>query len=117
MTLASAAASQQFGASGAPGTRTCGRVFVWYNPPTGTQALALTWPAAQAFGPCCVAVYVKDGDTSSWRDADAANAESTTAVTVTLTTAAGDLVLKYDQLVSGSVPSLSSGWTNGQTQA
>lgn len=91
-------------------------VAAWYNPATGTQSLDPAWDAAPEEGATCVVVYVKGGDTTAWRDADAANEDGTTACTVTLTSVSGDLVIKYDQHFDASTPpSLSASWTNGQT--
>jgi hypothetical protein len=114
-TLADAAPAQHFDMSGDPGSLKSGSVAVWYLPSTGTQALAITWPTAQDFNPACIVAYVKGGDTTAWRDADADNGEDVAAVSVTLTTAAGDLVIKYD-CVAGDPPALTSGWTSAQTQ-
>jgi hypothetical protein len=116
-TLAGAAPAQQFGLNGDPGQLKAGRVAAWYNPPTGTQSLTITWPTAQDFNANCIVAYTKDGDTTAWRDADGGNTEGSTAISVTLTTVSGDLVLKYDVRSSGgTAPSLSAGWTNAQTQ-
>jgi hypothetical protein len=93
-------------------------VAAWYNPSTGSQALDVAWDIAPVEGPVCIVAYVKDGDTSSWRDADADQDIDSNAVTVTLTTVAGDLVLKFDQRFDGSEnpPSTAgSGWTSAQT--
>jgi hypothetical protein len=94
-------------------------VAVWYNPSTGSQTLDPAWDIAPEEGPSTIVVFVKDGDTTAWRDADAAQGNGVGAVTVTLTTVSGDLVIKFDQRYNGNTagaPALSSGWTNGQTQ-
>jgi trimeric autotransporter adhesin len=114
-TLASNAPNQHADISGDPGSRKSGSVAVWYSPPTGSRSLTITWPTAQDFNASCIVAYVKGGDTSAWRDADADNGEDVEAVSVTLTTAAGDLVIKYD-CVAGDPPALTSGWTSAQTQ-
>lgn len=92
-------------------------VAAWYNPPTGSQAIDPAWDAAPVEGPVCIVAFVKGGDTTSWRDADADQDLSSNAVTVTLTTVAGDLVLKFDQRydTAENPPALSAGWTNGAT--
>lgn len=92
-------------------------VAAWYNPATGSQTLDPAWDAAPEEGATCIVAFVKDGDTTAWRDADADNQDGTTACSVTLTTVSGDLVIKFDQRFSGTAPALSSGWTNGQTHS
>jgi hypothetical protein len=96
-------------------------VAAWYNPTTGAnQTFDVSWDAAPDEGPVCIVVFVKDGDTTGWRDVDTdqnSAAGGGDAVSVTLTTVSGDLVIKFDQRFATTVPSLSSGWTNGQTQA
>lgn len=116
VTLAGNAPAQTFEIPTAAVDQTGTGVAAWYNPATGSQTLDPAWDAAPEEGATCIVVFVKDGDTTAWRDADADNQDSTTACTVTLTTVSGDLVLKFDQRFSGTTPpSLSSGWTNGQT--
>jgi len=92
-------------------------VAVWYNPSTGSQSLDVTWDASPTEGATTIVAYVKGGETVGWRDADAAHAQDVTAVSVTLTTVATDLVLKHDQKFCGSIPSTSTGWTSQQTQS
>ncbi len=119
-TLAGDAPDQEVSATGLAGTRTSGKGAVWYNPPTGTQSLGLTWDGVdpQTFGPCSFIVCVRNGNTSAWRDGEANNTDGTTPCSVTLTTVSGDLVLKFDVTANtGTPPGLSAGWTNGQTQA
>jgi hypothetical protein len=117
-TLASASASQSFSITTLTGYYCATGVSAWYNPPTGTQSLDVAWTTAPTEGPVCVVVFVKDGDTTSWRDADADHDINANAVSVTLTTVSGDLVLKFDQRydAGGNVPALSAAWANGQTQ-
>ena len=93
-------------------------VAVWYNPTTGAnQTVDVSWDGSPGEGPITVIVFVKDGDTTGWRDVDSEQGAGTDPVSVTLTTVSGDLVLKLDQKYeSGTTPpSLSSGWTNGLT--
>lgn len=95
-------------------------VAAWYNPPTGSQTLAVTFDDAPTEGPTSIVAYVKGGNTTAWGDADGAtntSAAGTTALSVTLTTSAGDLVLKFDTRFGGTAPSLSAGWTSAQTQS
>lgn len=101
------------------GVYTASGVAVWYNPSTGTQSLDPAWDGTPSEGPTTIVAYVKGGDTTAWRDADAGQDQDTNAVTVTLTTVSGDLVLKYDQRYDGggTPPSTSSGWTSAQTTA
>lgn len=122
-TLGGASPSQTYesptGSSDQSGTG----VACWYSPSTGSQTLDPAWDGAPEEGATTIVAFIKDGDTSSWRDADAAGGSGTGAVSVTLTTSPGDLVLKYDQRYGtgdaspAGLPSLSSGWTNGQTQS
>lgn len=93
-------------------------VYAWYNPATGAgQTLDPAWDDTQIEGVVCIVAFVKGGNTTAWRDADADYADGSGPTTVTLTTVAGDLVLKFDVLFSTTAPSLSAGWTNAQTQA
>ncbi len=116
-TLGGVSPSQTYEIPTAAGYYPATGVAVWYNPTTGSQTLDPAWDAAPVEGPTTIVAFVKDGDTTAWRDADAAHAISSTAVTVTLTTVSGDLVLKYDQRfeLSESPPALSAGWTSAQT--
>ena len=115
VTLNGAAPSQAFEVPGSvSGPLTGTGVLAWYSPATGTRSLAVTWDNAPSEGAVCIVAYVKDGDTTAWRDADGDTDELSVPVSATLTTVAGDLVFKFDQKYGGT-PSLSSGWTNGQT--
>lgn len=89
-------------------------VAVWYNPSTGSQTLDPAWDGAPSEGPVSIVVYVKDGDTTAWRDADGNSTTTGDSNSVTLTTVAGDLVIKFDQRF-GTAPSLTASWTSGQT--
>lgn len=116
VTLAGNAPAQTFETPTAAVAQTATGVAAWYNPTTGSQTLDPAWDASPAEGSTCIVVFVKDGDTTAWRAAGADNQDGTTACSVTLTTVSGDLVLKFDQRFSGTTPpSLSTGWTNGQT--
>ena len=97
------------------GTQDGRGVIGWYNPATGSQTLDVEWAndPSTNLAPTMVA-FVKDGDLTAWRDADAAFAPDVGPVSVTLTTVAGDLVIKNDTS-AGSAPSLSAGWTSGLT--
>jgi hypothetical protein len=119
VTLNGNAPSQTFEIPTAAGDQTATGVAVWYNPATGSQTLNPAWDAAPAEGPTTTVTFVKDGDLTAWRDADAANETTTTACTVTLTTVSGDLVLKHDQRyeAGGTPPVRSVGWTDGVTQS
>jgi hypothetical protein len=93
-------------------------VAAWYNPATGSQALDPAWDIAPVEGPVCIVVFVKGGDTSSWRDADGDSQTGSTANSVTITTVAGDLCIKLDQRYdSAENPPLTAGtgWTSAQT--
>lgn len=94
-------------------------VCAWYNPATGSRTLDVSWDIAPVEGPTCIVVFTKDGSTTAWRDAVSDHDLSSTAVTATVTTVVGDLVLKFDQRydTGGNPPSLSAGgWASGQTQ-
>jgi hypothetical protein len=114
MTLNGAAASEQVELAN-DGNSTGVGLSIWYNPPTGVQSLNPAWDAAPDEGAVSTVAFVKDGDTTAARDIDTAHNTGTTATSVTLTTLAGDLVLKSDES-HGLVPSLSAGWSNGVTQ-
>lgn len=92
-------------------------VAAWYAPATGARSLAVTWDAVPIHGPNCVAVYVKDGDITAWRDADADAASGTANAQTILTTAVDDLLLRLDTRydTSETPPALQSGWTSGAT--
>jgi hypothetical protein len=115
VTLNGAAPDQTFEVATAPDDETATGVAVWYNPSTGSQTLNPAWDAAPAEGPLTVVAFVKDGDTTAWRDADGANEDGATAISVTLTTVAGDLVLKFDQKFGATPPANTAGWTSGLT--
>jgi hypothetical protein len=114
VTLNGANPSQTFEIPTAATDQTGTGVAAWYNPTTGSQTLDPAWDAAPEEGSTCIVAFVKDGDTTAWRDADADNQDASAAASVTLTTVSGDLVIKFDQRF-GTAPALSSGWTNGQT--
>jgi hypothetical protein len=116
VTLNGASPNQTFEIPTAATDQTGTGVAAWYNPATGSRTLDPAWDAAPEEGSTCIVVFTKDGDTTAWRDADADNQDGAAACSVTLTTVSGDLVLKFDQSFS-AVPSLSSGWTAGQTHS
>jgi len=93
-------------------------VAAFYNPSTGNQTLDPAWDVEpDAASQLCTVVYVKGGDTTGWRDADAVNNAGTGALSITLTTESGDLVLKYDtRYGTGTPPANTSGWTSLTTQ-
>jgi hypothetical protein len=113
VTLNGSAPSQSHGIAGDASLTAIG-VAAWYNPPTGSRSLDVAWsgpPNGDGGGPVSGVIFVKNGNTTSWRDADSAHASGTTQVSVTLTTVAGDLVIKFDQTYL-VIPSNSSGWTS-----
>lgn len=116
-TLGGVSPSQTYEIPTAAGFYPATGVAAWYNPSTGSQTLDPEWDIAPVEGPVTIVAFVKGGDTTAWRDADADQDISSNAVSVTLTTVAGDLVLKLDQRFDANEnpPVLSSGWTNGQT--
>lgn len=117
-TLNSASPNQTFEVTTQSGFFPATGVAAWYNPATGTQSLDVAWDIAPVEGPVCIVAYVKDGDTTGWRDADGASATGSTAVSVTLTTVSGDLCIKLDQRYDPSEnPPITAGtgWTSAQT--
>jgi len=96
-------------------------VAAWNNPSTGTQALDALWdaePNSDGPPPDVIVAYVKGGDTTGWRDVGADHAASTTAVpTFALDTNSDDLVLRFDEEESGSLPEVVTGWTSEQTSS
>lgn len=108
--------NQTFETPTANGEEAATGVAAWYNPATGSQTLDVAWDASPTEGSTTIVAYVKGGDTSAWRDADAANNGGTTATSVTLTTVSDDLVIKHDQKFGGTLPGTSAGWTSAQTQ-
>jgi hypothetical protein len=118
-TLNGASPNQTYEIAGTSSYDVATGVAVWYSPSTGSQTLDPAWDIAPEEGPSTIVFFTKDGNLTTWADVDAAHATGTTAVTVTLTTTSGDLVVKFDQRYNGNTagsPALSSGWTNGQTQ-
>lgn len=114
-TLNGASPSQVYEIATNTSDRSATGVAVWYNPATGSRSLNVVWDVLPVLGPGTIVAYIKDGNTTAWRDADAGNANGSTAVSVTLDTISGDLVLKFDSTLNGPA-SLSSGWTDGGTQ-
>lgn len=100
----------------AAGFRAATGVATWYIPATGSRALDVVWSIEPVEGPVCIVVFTKGGGTS-WRDVGYDQDIDGNAVSTTLTTVVGDLVIKFDQRFDGSLnpPSLSAGWTNGTT--
>ena len=58
-------------------------VAAWYNPSTGSQTLDVAWDVAPARVNCTV-IYVKDGDTAGWRDADQQGVTGSNTAAITL---------------------------------
>lgn len=115
VTLAGANPNQTVEVATAPTDQEASGCAVWYNPPTGPQNLQPVWDIAPT-DPTVTVVYVKDCDTTSWRDAQVANESGATATSVTLTTAVDDLVLAYDTHFSSTIPTNPAGWTSQQTE-
>jgi hypothetical protein len=90
-------------------------VTAWYNPATGSQTLDPAWDLSPSTGAVCTVYYVKDGDTTGWRDVDSDANTGSTAVSVTLTTETDDLVIKFDAKDTTSVPGNTAGWTSDTT--
>jgi hypothetical protein len=93
-----------------------GGLVVWYEPPTGSQTVSITLSTIVNFdiGPTIIFVFVRDSDTSGFRDADAA---SYSTHSVTIDSAASDLVIKAATLsAGGTIPAAGTGWTSQQTQ-
>lgn len=110
-TLAGNAPDEVFEVPGGAATSAAG-VAVWYDPPTGSQTLDVDWDATPSEGPTSSFVCTKGGNTTAARDIDGAAGTSTGAVSVTLTTQAGDLVLKHDMKFDTPAPSNTGGWTS-----
>lgn len=93
-----------------------GGVAVWYNPPTGSQSVSITWSPVVDYdiGPTAIFVFVKDGDTTGFRDAEASYGE--VGQSVTIDSASTDLVIKAASAYDASMPPAGTGWTSRQTQ-
>lgn len=117
VTLNGAAPDQTFEVPTAAGFVPATGVAAWYNPATGSQSLDPAWDIEPVEGPVTIVAYVKGGNTTAWRDADADQDIDANAVSTTLDTEPGDLIIKFDQRFDGGLnpPSLTSGWTNGAT--
>lgn len=116
ITLDGQAPNQSVSGSSSASGLTARGCAAFYQPATGTRALDLAFGAAPAEGPLCVVVFVKDGDATAWRDADVTSGLEATALSLTLDTQPGDLVLKFDEKYGATAPSLTSGWSNVATQ-
>lgn len=117
-TLNSASPNQTIETTTTTAGLTAAGAVVWYNPSTGSQTLDVAWDGAPAEGPTTIVVYVKGGDTSAWRDADTDHNSFTSAVTVTLATVSGDLVIKGDQRFHATtLPGTTAGWSSAQTHS
>lgn len=90
-----------------------GGVIIWYNPPTGSQTVSITWSPAVDIGPLVILVFVKDADTTGERDADAIAGYTGTAVTIDTNTT--DLVIKAAAEYNDVMPGTGTGWTSIQT--
>lgn len=110
-TLNGAAPDQIFEIPAVATDNPCAGCAVWYDPPAGSQTLAVTWDAAPAEGPLTAVCSVEAGDNTAWRDADAAQVAGATPQTLTLTTVSGDLVLVFDQSYT-AVPANEAGYTS-----
>lgn len=76
---------------------------IWYSPSTGNQSLDVSYDGTPAEGPCTILAYVKDGDnTAGPRDTQTDHGVGGTAVSVTVTTVSGDLVLCFDRKYAGT---------------
>lgn len=90
---------------------------LWLDPPTGSQTLAYSLDSTATEGPSRRLVYLDASGTVTVRDEDAGAAESTTAVSVTLTgLTVGDLVLAMDAKTSGTAPANQTDYTDLGTQ-
>jgi hypothetical protein len=88
-------------------------IAVWYNPPTESPLpLQVAFDFFPDEGPTTAAVFLENVDAAGWRDVDAAHDNANTPVTITLDTAAGDLLLVLDQRYNGPAPSLEAGYTS-----
>lgn len=90
-----------------------GGVIIWYNPPTGSQTVSITWNPTVDLGPLVILVFVKDADTTGERDADAIIGFTGTSVTIDTNTT--DLVIKAAAEYNDVVPGTGTGWTSIQT--
>lgn len=90
-------------------------VHVWYNPTTGVnREIDVAWTGNPSEGPVFWLVYVKDGDTTAWREAlsDGCGYTSCSA-DFDITTTTTDLVLGMDEKYDdSSAPGNQSGWTS-----
>ena len=86
-------------------------VAAWYNRGTGTKAIQPVWDVAPEEGPSSCVAFVKDGNLTAWTAALGDAKTGTNVPTCSLTTVAGDLVLKFNQSYS-SVPGVTASWTD-----
>ena len=78
----------------------------------------MTWDQIPDDGPLVVAVYLNNVLLTGWEDVDSQAGDTSDPLSVTIDTAIGHLVIKFDQRNSDTTsPTLSSGWTDGITGA
>ncbi len=97
LTLNGAAPSQLFQVSTAAGDQTCTYGAAWYNPPTGAQTVAITYPQVPIEGPTNIFTMTNNGNTSAWRSAVGANETDTDPCSTTSPTAVNDIIIVHDQ--------------------
>lgn len=116
VTLGGASADENLNGLTSSGNAAAGGVFAWYNPSTGSQTLNFTNDTSMLVGPTIIVVYVKDGNTTAWTDADQANSDVGASLSATVTTSTTDLVIGMLSGYNASPPALESGYTSAATQ-
>lgn len=85
---------------------------VWRDPPSGTQAVDLSWEDTVGEGPNSFFGCVR-GAASALVDIDTNQGAASEAISVTLSgLKSGDLCIKHDMVTASSPPSNTSGWNS-----
>ena len=95
--------------SGAP----CVGTAVWYNPPSGTVAVGITWTGNVSEGPVCTVATAENSGTV--RDSDLDHRIQNQPCSATVVSEATDLVLAFAQKFNAPGPSTPAGWTTEAT--
>lgn len=99
-----------------PSTPVINGVLSWWAnvTATGSQTFTPVWTNALLQGPAICLAFFKDLDTTWVRDAGSVQSDYSTA-SDTLTTAVGDIVIRYETQDGGTAPGTASGWTSVST--
>lgn len=99
-----------------PSTPVINGVLSWWAnvTATGSQTFTPVWTNALLQGPAICLAFFKDLDSTWVRDTGSVQSDYSTA-SDTLTTAVGDIVIRYETQDGGTAPGTASGWTSQST--